>query len=544
MTRATDNPFAILGASTRDRKTRLNELAEDAALHGDPEKAVEARNTVSNPRTRLQAEMGWYPGLSPSRVTAALEELRNGAVPSINGMNALCRANFACEALALRAAEDELQFGIEELAEHCEQLSADDILMILNEDRQAAGFPAIADIALVEAEISDRIKHYERTATALLDELPSEEMLATYVRLIDASTDGGEVEGHRLIQQMIDAYSLEVGQILTEQMERILGMIDAAEEASDAHEPERQLNIRINEIVGLLRTWDRIAQPIQVAYKSRGLKHEESRELASQTRSLAIHLFNQHDYLSEAKRLSEVLKELFAEDAIFTDRVEEDLEALTGIERARSERDAREAAEAEEFRESISYETEFGLLFKDKFRISPDGFDYQGVLTPLDKITGLRWGAVRNSVNGIPSGTDYFFAYGTPQSATTLKPSAKQYEEIVQRAWRAACIPLLVRWMGVWANGGTVSIAGYDVTDHGIVLRRGRFLKDDERKHFSWFEVMRSAHNGTLSVTAKAESKFQAAMSFKDAWNVHILDFALDRIWQGKARQLSKIFGG
>lgn len=544
MTRAATNPFAILGASTRDRKARLNELADDAALNGDAELAIEARNIISNPRTRLQAEVAWYPGLSPRRVAATLEQIRSGSIPSFDGMNALCRANFACEALAVRAAQGELQFGIEELAEHSEALDPLLVLLVLNEDRHASGFPVISDPALVESEIADRIKHYERTATALLDQLPSDEMVATYVRLITSSTDGGEVEGHRLIQTMIDTYSLGAGQFLTEQMEYISGLIDAAEAASDQHEPERQLKIRVNEIVGKLRTWDSVAQPIQVAYKSRGVKHEESRLLASQTRSLAIHLFNQHDYLNEAKRLSEVLKELFAEDAIFADRVDEDLEALTDIERTRAERDAEEAAEAEEFERSISYETEFGVLFKDKFRISPEGFDYQGVLTPLDKITGVRWGAVRNSVNGIPTGTEYFFGYGTPHGATTLKPSAKQYEEIVQRAWRAACIPILFRWIGIWAKGGSVPIAGYDVSDSGIVLSRSRFLKEDEKKHFSWFDLTKGAYNGSLSLSAKAEPKFQAVMSFKDSWNVHIFDFALDRIWQGKARQLSKIFGG
>lgn len=546
MTLDASNPFAILGASTRDRKTRLYELAEDAALHGDPELAVEARNMISNPRTRLQAEVAWYPGLSPRRVAITLEQLRNGSIPSFDGMNALCRANFACEALVVYAAKNELEFGIEELAAHAEEVSPQDILIVINEDRHAAGFPVTSDTARVEAELSDRIKHYERKATALLNELPSVEMVAIYERLITASTYHGVVEGHRLIQAMIDAYSLKAGRFLTEQMEHISGLIEAATTASDKHEPEQQLNLRINEIVGKLKTWDSVAQPIQVAYKSRGLKHEESRELASRTRNLGIHLFNQHDYLDEAKRLSEALKELFAEDAIFSERVNEDIEALTDIERSRAERDAEDAAEAAEFEQSISYETEFGLLFKDKFRISPVGFDYQGVVTPLDNITGVCWGATRKSANGISSGMEYYFSYGTPQSATTLKPSAKQYDEIVQRAWRAACIPILLRWIDNWTKGGTVLVAGYEVSDNGIVLRRSRFLKDDEKKFFPWSGsgLRKRAHNGELSLSVAKEPKFRAVMSFRDAWNVHIFNFALDRIWRSEAGQLSKIFGG
>src|SRR3546814_14228977 len=75
---ASDNPFAILKASTRDRKVRLNELADEAALYGDHDAAVNARNILSNPRTRLAAEVAWFPGLSPKRITLTLEPIARG----------------------------------------------------------------------------------------------------------------------------------------------------------------------------------------------------------------------------------------------------------------------------------------------------------------------------------------------------------------------------------------------------------------------------------------------------------------------------------
>src|SRR3546814_3134866 len=71
---ASDNPFAILKASTRDRKVRLNELADEAALYGDHDAAVNARNILSNPRTRLAAEVAWFPGRSEEH-TSELQSL-------------------------------------------------------------------------------------------------------------------------------------------------------------------------------------------------------------------------------------------------------------------------------------------------------------------------------------------------------------------------------------------------------------------------------------------------------------------------------------
>ena len=53
------NPFQVLGATPHDRKPRLMELAEDAALQGDGTAADHARATLINPRNRLAAEIGW-----------------------------------------------------------------------------------------------------------------------------------------------------------------------------------------------------------------------------------------------------------------------------------------------------------------------------------------------------------------------------------------------------------------------------------------------------------------------------------------------------
>ena len=70
-----ENPFSLLKASPRDRKVRLIELSEEAELFGDHEAAVNARNILSNPRTRLSAEIAWFPGLRPKRVRDLLDQI-------------------------------------------------------------------------------------------------------------------------------------------------------------------------------------------------------------------------------------------------------------------------------------------------------------------------------------------------------------------------------------------------------------------------------------------------------------------------------------
>ncbi len=60
-------PFAVLGATIRDDRKRIMDLAEEKSLELDSEICQKARSDLINPRTRLAAEMAWLPGVSPRR---------------------------------------------------------------------------------------------------------------------------------------------------------------------------------------------------------------------------------------------------------------------------------------------------------------------------------------------------------------------------------------------------------------------------------------------------------------------------------------------
>src|SRR3546814_4241785 len=94
-----------------------------------------------------------------------------------------------------------------------------------------------------------------------------------------------------------------------------------------------------------------------------------------------------------------------------------------------------------------------------------------------------------------------------------------------------------------WSKGRNVTIAGVEVSDDGLVLRRSRFLKEDATRFFTWFEVSKGSHNGFLNFYEKPDKKFTTSFSYKEDWNVHIIDFAINKILEGKASKLSKILG-
>src|SRR5690606_4420592 len=113
--------------------------------------------------------------------------------------------------LAQLAGRDRLDAGrlrdaVLRVAEQVEGIAPQAVLTAINEDRHVAGFPAVADIAAVEHELGERVRHYQRVLTALLDRLPSAEMVATYEQLVELGSAGGTRAAPRLVAELLAGY--------------------------------------------------------------------------------------------------------------------------------------------------------------------------------------------------------------------------------------------------------------------------------------------------------------------------------------------------
>ncbi len=67
------SPFYVLGASVRDGRKRIVELADERSLVADADLCAKARGDLTNPRNRLAAEIAWLPGLSPNAAKVLIE---------------------------------------------------------------------------------------------------------------------------------------------------------------------------------------------------------------------------------------------------------------------------------------------------------------------------------------------------------------------------------------------------------------------------------------------------------------------------------------
>ena len=132
----------------------------------------------------------------------------------------------------------------------------------------------------------------------------------------------------------------------------------------------------------VIKNWNRVARPIQMNMRVRGLEHDASTRLAITIRGLGLELYNEHEMLDQAQRVTKMLQNLFFELPGVMERVAQDDSALKDIR----EKKTQAKQNQEQWASEISYDVSIGLVFKDKLRISPDGIEWKGRTYPLESI--------------------------------------------------------------------------------------------------------------------------------------------------------------
>lgn len=519
--------FAVLGVTTRDNRKRIVELAEEKSLELDHDVCQKARSDLTNPRTRLSAEIAWLPGVSPRKATQLVENLLNDpmAIREESGLPTLAHLNLlaaAFEAVDGEHDADDLAGFIMEAAYLAEELAPEEVLRDINEDRAVSGFPEVRALDQIEAELTERKRYYRGAIKNALDRLPPMTLIQVMTETVDGVTSGGEDHAPGLIDDLVDSYEVETHGILQKEAENVHKLIKAARD--HAGSSEAAVKPYVDKLDAVARNWDKIAQPIQLSSKARGIDHEASRDLAYEIRGLAIDLFNKHDMLAQSQRLTGLIQELFSEVPEISDRAEEDADALADIFQQRKQAAARHG----EWEREITYRAEIGVMFKDTLSISPHGVSWKGQNFPLDSITRVRWGGVSHSVNGIPTGTTYTIAFGNRNSEAVVELKKQDiYTTFLDKLWRAVCVRLLTEMLEALKDGRDLHFGDALLHDDGITLVKRKFLGSNEKVRCSWGQVHVWSADGSFCIGAKDDKKVNAGISYIHGANTHILEQAI-----------------
>lgn len=519
--------FAVLGATARDDRRRIVELAEEKSLELDHDICQKARSDLTNPRTRLSAEIAWLPGVSPRKATQLVESLLNNpmAVREESGLPTLAHLNLlaaAFEAVDGDHDADDFAGFIQEIAYLAEDLNPEEVLRDINEDRAVSHFPEVRALDQIETELAERKRYYRGAIKDALDRLPPMTLIQVMTETVDGVTSGGEDHAPGLVDDLVDSYEVETHGILQKEAENVHKLIKAARD--HAGSGETAVKPYVDKLDAVARNWDKIAQPIQLSSKARGIDHEASRDLAYEIRGLAIDLFNKHDMLAQSQRLTGLIQELFSEVPEISDRAEEDADALADIFQQRKQAAARHG----EWEREITYRAEIGVMFKDTLSISPHGVSWKGQNFPLDSITRVRWGGVSHSVNGIPTGTTYTIAFGNRNSEAVVELKKQDiYTTFLDKLWRAVCVRLLTEMLEALKDGRDLHFGDALLHDDGITLVKRKFLGSNEKVRCSWGQVHVWSADGSFCIGAKDDKKVNAGISYIHGANTHILEQAI-----------------
>ncbi|MFC7411552.1 hypothetical protein [Hydrogenophaga atypica] len=519
--------FSVLGVTTRDNRKRIVELAEEKSLELDHDVCQKARSDLTNPRTRLSVEIGWLPGVSPRKASQLVESLVNDpmAIRQESGLPTLAHLNLlaaAFEAVDGKHDADDLAEFIMEAAYLAEVLTPEEVLRDINEDRAVSGFPEVRALDQIESELTERKRYYRGAIKDALDRLPPMTLIQVMTETVDGVTSGGEDHAPGLIDDLVDSYEVETHGILQKEAGNVHKLIKAARD--HAGSGEATVKPYLDKLDTVARNWDKIAQPIQLSSKARGIDHEASRELAYEIRGLAIDLFNKHDMLVQSQRLTGLIQEIFSEVPEIADRVEEDADALADIFQQRKQ----VASRQDEWAREITYRAEIGVMFKDALSISPVGVSWKGQNFPLDSITRVRWGGVSHSVNGIPTGTTYTIAFGNRNSEAVVELKKQDiYNTFIDKLWRAVGVRLLTEMLEALKNGRDLHFGDALLHDDGITLVRRKFLGSNEKVRCSWGQVHVWSADGSFCIGAKDDKKVNAGVSYIHGANTHVLEQAI-----------------
>jgi hypothetical protein len=538
------NAFFLLGATVHDDSRRILELADERGLVLESSVCAKARADLTIPRNRLGAELAWLPGVPPERVSELIENLRSDITSVLRYGHEkdswVANANLVAAALEAFDSTFEIEnwcTWIGYLSTCTEKIEAMEVLNILNEDRAVAGFATIKSVDPVESELAERRRYYAGVINNILNDLPPAKLVAVLSLVVERATLKGERQASLLIDDVVDGYQTKAEAVIQAGADGIKRLIAAARKTGPLG--AQAIKPLIDALEDALGRWNRLARPLQLSLKARGLDHDASRELAMSVRSLGVDLFNEHNLLDVSVRLVKLVSDMFAALPEVKEQIDEDVKALRGIVSDRQEAKKNKDKWAEE----ISYGAEVGLVFKDTLRISPAGIRWNDTVYPLDSITRVRWGGVSQSINGIPTGTTFTIGFGTSSAETRVELRREiVFAQFTNRLWKAVCTRLIVEYLEALKNGKQIRFGDSVIDDAGIQLVKHKFF-GNEQLRVSWPNTRVWSADGSLNIRAEQDTKAYTSLSFINVWNTHVLE-AILRIRSEKGmNRLSGLMG-
>ena len=376
-----DNPFAILKATPYDNDEKIMRLANEGGLFpvlarcGEAKDigCREAKDILTHPRKRICAEIAWLPVKTREQAKEICELLKSSEA-NLSALESLRQVEdflgdgelipiAKCNVLAAgmhclpRYSPDQVATWTLEIALAFDKINIDEVRAVINDNRKEANFP-IANLPNIGEVLSEEQAHYyRRVMTSAMNKLSAEERAATMTTVVESAIYD-EKRLPSLIDDLVDHWHENDARKSLVEYEGTIKKLDAKLRAPDENCPDSVLSSLVKQLIQAVKDWERVAKPIQVSRKSRGLSQDESKCVAQCVQDLAMHLFDAHDKLNFCMQLIGTIQGAFNEVNEISNRLSVIMSGLnaTAQERERCRRLNIES-QVEKLREDVDRDT-------------------------------------------------------------------------------------------------------------------------------------------------------------------------------------------
>ena len=305
-----ENAFDLLGVTPEDGIARINDAKDDKSWVDEPNESMyeAARETLTNPRKRLQAEVPWFLKNSNSAFSL-MNEVQN------------------CRGADIRLVVQKIVALDNENKQALQEESLNDIYTDIIISRKKAGISADIEQADIEEALSQLLEEGAKAAIDTLLRKCSTQEAAQIGNVIAKEMIQPGIGKYPkkygdCIRFFIDLYNMKVQNELDTRSEKIQQDIEAAK----VYTSVAQLSPLFQEI----EWFDYLAQPLQLYFEDQGQadKQSQSEDIAGSLRKLSLFYHNERQLTELSIAVTEKAMQVFAENPKVLQQLQEDDEIL------------------------------------------------------------------------------------------------------------------------------------------------------------------------------------------------------------------------
>ena len=305
-----ENAFDLLGVTPEDGIARINDAKDDKSWVDEPNESMyeAARETLTNPRKRLQAEVPWFLKNSNSAFSL-MNEVQN------------------CRGADIRLVVQKIVALDDEYKEALQEESLNDIYTDIIISRKKAGISADIEQADIEEALSQLLEEGAKAAIDTLLRKCSTQEAAQIGNVIAKEMIQPGIGKYPkkygdCIRFFIDLYNMKVQNELDTRSEKIQQDIEAAK----VYTSVAQLSPLFQEI----EWFDYLAQPLQLYFEDQRQadKQSQSEDIAGSLRKLSLFYHNERQLTELSIAVTEKAMQVFAENPKVWQQLQEDDEIL------------------------------------------------------------------------------------------------------------------------------------------------------------------------------------------------------------------------